>query len=310
MSTPSKILAIVGPTASGKTPLALLLGKQLNGEVISADSRQIYRFMDIGTAKPTAEERLVVPHHLIDLLDPAQEYSAGQFLRDAQEAVRAVQERGRLPMLVGGSGLYVRAFIDGLFAGPGKDPQIREELEEQLRARGAAWLLEELRRIDPVAAASADPTKPRRIIRALEVYRITGQPLSELQRTEHTRPPYGVHQYALEWDRAVLYGIIEERVDRMMESGLLQEVRSLMERGYDLRCNAMNTVGYKELFRHLQSEIDLDEAVALIKRNTKRFAKRQFTWFRADKRIIWKRLRNLDDLGAVADSIVAEFQRN
>ena len=163
MSTPSKILAIVGPTASGKTPLALLLGKELNAEVISADSRQIYRFMDIGTAKPTPEQRSLIPHHLIDVLDPTEEYSAGQYLRDAQEAVRAVRERGRLPMLVGGSGLYVRAFIDGLFAGPGKDRVVREELEEQLRVRGAEWLLQELRRVDPATGATADPTKPRRI---------------------------------------------------------------------------------------------------------------------------------------------------
>ncbi len=282
-----RILALVGPTASGKTSVSLLLAELLNGEIVSADSRQIYRRLDIGTAKPSLADRKRAKHHFIDILDPQEEYSAGQFGKDAARVIRTILRRGKVPILVGGSGLYVKAVIDGLFKGPGKDPEIREGLTAQWETEGIEGLLNTLRKVDPVTVAEMREVTPRRVIRALEVYYITGKPLSKFHADREREGDFDAIQFGLEWERKELYDRINRRVDQMIGDGLVDEVRALKKLGYDRRLNALNTVGYKEVFDYLDGLLDYDEMVVLIKQNTRQFAKRQLTWFRADKRIRW-----------------------
>jgi len=302
-----KVLAIVGPTASGKTPLAIELAGMLDGEIVSADSRQVYKYLDIGTAKPPPSELNKIPHHFINMLDPDQDYSAGKFGIDAAKTIDDIARRKKLPILVGGSGLYVKAAIDGLFEGPGKDPEIREHLEQQWKEHGAEELIRKLRAVDPESAEKSDIHKPRRIIRALEVYYITGKPISQLHSEQERVHSFSTHQFALNWDREVLYAMINKRVDRMLKDGLVDEVKSLSQRGYGVHLNALNTVGYKEVFEFLEGKIDSDTMGELIKRNTRRFAKRQLTWFRADKRIKWMKAGSEADLHLIAERICKQF---
>ncbi|MCI0706498.1 MAG: tRNA (adenosine(37)-N6)-dimethylallyltransferase MiaA [Ignavibacteriae bacterium] len=302
------VLVIVGPTASGKTPLSLLLAEKLNGEIISADSRQVYKYLDIGTAKPTREELRRVKHHFIDILEPTKEYNAGEYGNEAREALQTILLRKKTPILVGGSGLYLKAVIDGFFEGPGKDPELRNELEEKLSRNGGAALLEELRGVDPETAARMDATKPRRIVRALEVYYATGMPLSKFHAEQAQNSIFEFIQFGLEWDRKELYQRINERVDRMVEQGLLDEVRALLNKGYSRSLNALNTVGYKEMFDYLEGKATLEESVELMKRNTRRFAKRQLTWFRADKRIRWVKCDGRTDFSLLATRIINSFK--
>lgn len=306
MSLP-KILAIVGPTGSGKTPLSIILAERIQGEIISADSRQIYKHLDIGTAKPTAEELRRVPHHFISTFEPSEEYNAGMFGKDARVTIKQIFARKKLSLLVGGSGLYIKAVVDGLFEGPGKDPEIRTRLEGRLKNEGAVVLFEELSKIDPVSAANAPPSKPRRIIRALEVYYITGQPISQLHAEQRSKPEFGTIQFALEWDRKTLYVRINQRVDTMIAMGLVDEVKGLREKGYGITLNALNTVGYKEVFNYLDGVYDYNEMLRLIKQNTRRFAKRQLTWFRGDKRIQWITMNEGKSLDEAAEEIRKKF---
>jgi tRNA dimethylallyltransferase len=296
-------LAIVGPTASGKTPASLLLAERLNGEIISADSRQIYKYLDIGTAKPARADRKRVKHYFIDVLEPDEEYSAGQFAKEARHVVAKILERRKLPILVGGSGLYVKSVIDGLFEGAGKDPEVRARLADQLVREGVESLFEGLKKVDPVTAAKMTEVKPRRVIRALEVYYITGKPLSEFHAEQETKPEFTAIQVGLDWKRQELYDRINQRVDRMISDGLVDEVRSLRARGYDRRLNALNTVGYKEVFDYLDGSRSLEDTITLIKRNSRRFAKRQLTWFRADKRIQWVSMSRTKMLSEVESEI-------
>ncbi|MGA9120185.1 MAG: tRNA (adenosine(37)-N6)-dimethylallyltransferase MiaA [Bacteroidota bacterium] len=281
------VVAIVGPTASGKTALAIDLAKGVGGEIISADSRQVYRHLDIGTAKPTLEERAGIPHHFLDILDPGEEYNAGIFGEQARNTIDALFARGIPPIVVGGSGLYIKSLIDGFFDGPGGDPEFRSAMEKRLKRDGISSLLEELRLVDPVTAGRIDPTKPRRIIRALEVHHITGTPLSTVQELRKPAITYRTIQIGLLLERKHLYERINRRVDEMIERGLINEVAWLKAKGYRRDLNALNTVGYAEVFAHLAGEISEGEMVRLIKRNTRRYAKRQMTWFSADRRVKW-----------------------
>jgi tRNA dimethylallyltransferase len=302
------VLAIVGPTASGKTPVSLLLAERLNGEIVSADSRQIYKYLDIGTAKPTPADRARVKHHFIDILELGEEYSAGQFGQEARRVIERMFQRGKLPILVGGSGLYVKAVVDGLFEGPGRDPDVRSRLSEQMGREGVESLLEALRKVDPSAVANMTEVKPRRLIRALEVYAITGKPISEFHAEQETKPKFKAVQVGLDWKRAELYDRINERVDRMIAGGLVDEVKRLRARGYNRHLNALNTVGYKEVFDYLEGSCSLEDAVRLIKQNTRRYAKRQLTWFRADRRIRWVSM-SAASLSEVAKEIEKIFRR-
>jgi tRNA dimethylallyltransferase len=304
----SHVLAIVGPTASGKTALSILLAEKLCGEIISADSRQIYKFLNIGTAKPTPEDLLRVPHHFIDILDPDQEYNAAEYGQQARIKIEELSKQGIQPIIAGGSGLYVRATIDGFFNGPGKDSEIREQLEKEAKRFGAEMLFEKLKQVDPVSAAKMDASKVRRVVRALEVYYTTGKPISDLHFAQETRAPFKVLQYALEWQRKTLYDRINHRVDEMIEKGLVEEVRELKTRGYLAGMNALNTVGYKETFDFIEGKLTKEEMVGLIKQNSRRFAKRQLTWFRADKRIRWISVNEEMNWNEIAEMIQIEFQ--
>ncbi len=284
----TKMVVIVGPTAAGKTALSLKLAKAFNGEIVSADSMQVYRYMDIGTAKPTKEEREDVPHHLIDIVDPDCEYSAADFKRDAERVISDIVSRSRRVFLVGGTGLYVRALLEGLFDGPGKVPWLRTELEERARRAGREALYRELEVVDPASARRIHPNNIARIIRALEVYHATGRPLSEF----HRRHGFGEERFdtlkiGLVRDRRVLYADIEKRVDRMIEGGLLEEVRWLLEAGYTQELKPMLALGYREMTDHIMGRLDFDEAVAELKKNTRNYAKRQLTWFKKDSGIRW-----------------------
>lgn len=284
---PIRLLAIVGPTAVGKSALALRLAERFHGAIVSADSRLVYRGMDIGTAKPTPAERARVPHYLIDILDPDEPFGLAQFQELAYQAIADAHRKGYLPMLVGGTGQYVWAVLEG-WSIPRVPPQptIRAQLEEQARQEGPEALHRRLAELDPTAAARIDPRNVRRVIRALEVCLTTGQPISELQRKDP--PPYDTLMIGLQMERAELYARIDERVEQMIAAGLVDEVRGLLEAGYAPDLPAFSSVGYRQIIAYLRGEISLEEAVARIKRDTRRLVHQQSIWFRADDpRIHW-----------------------
>ena len=287
MDKPKSLLAIVGPTATGKTALTVQIASDLGGEIVSADSRQVYRYMDIGTAKPTAEQRAAVPHHLIDTIDPDEEYSLALFLRQAREAIDDIQSRSKLPVLVGGTGQYVRGLLEG-WQVPEVPPdrKRRSILEQRAREEGTNALYEELVRLDPAAARRIDPRNARRVIRALEVRQALGGDYAS--KPKRLAPPFDPTVIGLTIDRLALYRRIDDRVDRMMEAGWLGEVETLLDRGYHGGLPSMSSLGYGELARHLTAGTPIDDAVLEIKQNTHRFARHQYGWFRTeDERITW-----------------------
>jgi len=304
----AKVLALVGPTASGKTALSILLAEKLHAEIISADSRQIYKFLNVGTAKPTFADLHRVPHHFIDILNPDQEYNAAEFGQQARGKIEDLLKQGIQPIIVGGSGLYIRAIIDGFFQGPGKDSEIREHLEEEAKKQGAEQLYEKLKQVDPVSAAKMDASKVRRVVRALEIYNITGKKISDLHSGQESRAPFEVIQFGLEWDRKTLYDRINQRVEDMVTKGLIEEVRELNARGYCLGMNALNTVGYKETFEFIEGKLTQGEMIRLMKQNSRHYAKRQLTWFRADKRIRWILVNEQTNWEEIMEMIQKEFQ--
>jgi len=283
-----KVLVILGPTASGKTKVSLEIADILDIEIISADSRQVYRFMDIGTAKPTPEQRKRVPHHLIDIVDPDQYFTAADYSIKAREVLKEVVSKGKEPVVVGGSGLYLRALFKGIFKGPGRDEIIRQKLKERADNYGVESLYLELKEKDPEAAQKIGPHDLVRIIRALEVYELTGKRISDLQK-EGEYPPeeYTFVKIGLNLNRETLYHRIEQRVEEMIKAGLIDEVESLKKKGYDLSLAPLRTFGYKEIFQYLEGEMGLDEAKGKIKLNTQHYAKRQLTWFKKEEEIIW-----------------------
>lgn len=281
------LLAIVGATATGKTALAVELARRLNGEIISADSRQLYRGMDIGTAKPTPAEQAAARHWLIDVADPDQTFTLAAFLDAAHAALDDIRSRGSLPIVVGGTGQYVWALLEAWrVPRVPPDPALRAELERRAAADGAASILEELRRVDPASAATIDPNNARRIIRAIEVTRATGRPFSEWR--EKGEPAFSQTILGLRLDRTELYRRIDARVDGMIAAGLIDEVRRLNDAGYGCDLPSLASIGYREICEHLRGECTLAEAVARIKTETHRLARMQHTWFRAaDPRIHW-----------------------
>jgi len=279
----SNLFVIVGPTAVGKTELAIELAQRFDGEIVSADSRQIYRGMDIGTAKPTPQQQARAPHHLIDIVFPDALYTVAQYQADAYAAIDDILARSRQPLLVGGTGLYIRAVVEGLRI-PRVPPNM--ELRARLEREDGAALYERLRVLDPEAAARIDPRNIRRTIRALEVCLTTGARFSELGRA--VPPPYRITQIGLTLSRPELYARIDARVDRMMAQGLVAEVESLVVQGYGWELPSMSGLGYRQIGEYLRGEVSLDEAVANIKRATRDFVRRQYAWFRLDdERIRW-----------------------
>ncbi len=293
------MIAIVGPTAVGKSQLALQLAQYFPAEIISADSRQVYRYMDIGTNKPSPAERAAVPHHIIDVVDPDQEFSLAMYLQLATEALKSVREKSKLPLLVGGSGLYVWSLLEGWkIPHVPPDRKLRRELEARAAQEGSEKLYRELQSVDPVAAEKINPSNIRRIIRALEVYHSLGLPFSQLQRKEPLGFP--VVLIGLTRERSELYRRIDERVDKMIQDGLVEEVELLLRKGYSLSLPSMSGIGYKQIGQFLQGEMTLPEAIARIKYETHRLARHQYAWFRlSDRRIHWL---NISGTGREVDS--------
>lgn len=291
------VIAIVGPTAVGKTAAAVELAGSIGAEIVSADSMAVYRGMDIGTAKPNARERSAAVFHLVDVADPARPFSVAQYQRLAHRAIDGILARGRSALVVGGSGLYVRAAIDGLNASvPAADDRLRQELREQAREHGSAWVHARLAAVDPESARLIHPNNLKRTIRALEIYESTGRPASAVFAADANRPPRydGARWFGLTIDRAVLFDRIDRRVDLMIDAGLVDEVSGLLESGAGAGLTSMQGLGYREVAGYLRGKYGLDEAIALLKKNTRRLARRQYTWFRANPRVEWIDVDGLD----------------
>ena len=303
----SSLICIVGPTAVGKTEIAIQLAQHLDAEIVSLDSRQIYREMDIGTAKPTPDQRGAVPHHLIDCVEVDQSFSVAEYQRLADAAITEIHGRERQAMAVGGAGLYFRGLIDGLFDGPGADAKIRSKFQREADEHGNAALHERLRQCDPETADRVHPNNRVKVIRALEVYELTGKPISALQEQWKTdEPRYAFRAFGLNMPREMLYRRIENRVDQMVEVGLIEEVKRLLDQGYPRDCVAMQSFGYKELIEYLDGGRTLDEAIALLKQNTRRFAKRQLTWFCSDPRIEWLDISQFSSIDGIVDNLLSK----
>ncbi|MBI5848565.1 MAG: tRNA (adenosine(37)-N6)-dimethylallyltransferase MiaA [Nitrospirae bacterium] len=279
-----KIIVLLGPTGVGKTAASVLLAKELNTEIISADSMQIYRHMDIGTAKPTEVERSGIRHHMIDIVEPSEAYSAGRYISDVAPIIDGLFQKGKTPVIVGGTGLYIKAMTRGIFSGPSSDLELREGLlarEEEHKGSLYAHLCE----LDPETAGRTERNNIRRIIRAIEVCMKSGSSLSSLQRSLTMPLPYDFIKIGITRERGELYQMIDARVDAMFRAGLVDEVKAIMRMDPDR--TPLQAIGYKEIVRYMDHEIDLQEAERLIKRNSRRYAKRQFTWFRQEQGIAW-----------------------
>lgn len=299
----NRVLLLVGPTAAGKTELSILLAGALGGEIVSADSRQVYRYMDIGTAKPTLEERAQRPHHFIDIRTPEQYYSAGEYGREARQCIAQLMARSVLPIVVGGSGFYLEALVDGLFAPGMSDPAVKEQWRQRIREDGIDKVFATLQRMDPLTAGRLHPNDEQRIVRALEVLTISGVPISSFQKTRRKAADFEPVFVGLSRSRESLYKRIETRVDKMIEQGLVEEVRTLQKLGYSPRLNALRTVGYWEVFEFLDGIGTFEEMVARIKVHSRQYAKRQMTWFRRDPRIFWIELGSESRRACVSDIV-------
>jgi tRNA dimethylallyltransferase len=304
-----KVIVIVGPTCSGKTYLSIKLALMLNGEIISADSRQVFKLLNIGTAKPTTDQLNSVKHHFVDELNPDAEFNVSLFAEKAEIIIEIIFRHNKVPIIAGGSGLYIKALIDGISDSADSNSEVREELFELRQKFGNDYLYNELKKVDKISADKMLPQNWKRVIRALEVFRLTGKPIwQHYQKQEAAKNSrYSFIQFGLNWDRKNLYQNIETRVDEMINYGLVDEVTALLKSGYDKKLNSLNTVGYKEIIQYLDGEISLDRAIELIKRNTRRYAKRQMTWFNADERISWFEISSVNDLDLLAEKIVKEI---
>lgn len=295
-----KVIVLLGPTGVGKTGASVLLAMQLNTEIISADSMQVYRYMDIGTAKPSEQERFGVRHHMIDIVDPSEPYSTGRYISEVEPVIEGLLKKGKIPLIVGGTGLYIKAMTRGMFSGPSSDLELRDRLlTMEQEERGS--LYDYLRKIDPQTAEKIEKNNIRRIIRAIEVCAASGSTLSELQR-ELTRPlPYEFIKIGLTRDRKELYHMIDLRVDAMFHAGLVGEVEKILGTNPDR--TPLQAIGYKEVIPYLNHEADLEETVRLVKRNSRRYAKRQFTWFRQEEGIQWVDVTGLSESKDIAARI-------
>ena len=289
-----RVIVITGPTATGKTALGVALAKELDGEVVSADSMQIYKYMDIGTAKVTKEETMGIPHHMIDIVEPSESFSVARYVEEADKCVSDILSRGKLPIIVGGTGLYIDSLISGRnFGAGGQDTSIRQELEEEYNALGGEEMLRRLREFDPQRADKLHAADRKRILRAFEVYRLTGKTITEHdEETKKIPPKYDAMKVILSYkERENLYARIDQRVDEMVKAGLWDEVENLLKNGVPKDCTAMQAIGYKEVVRAMDGELSNDEAIDLIKRESRRYAKRQLTWLSRSKealRILWE----------------------
>lgn len=288
MSDKPPLVILTGPTAVGKTQLSIKLAKAIGGEIISADSMQVYKGMDIGSAKISIEEMQGVKHHLIDILEPSQDFNVVLFQKLCKEAMTDIYSRGKIPIIAGGTGFYIQAVLYDIDFTENEESPYRQELESLLQEKGTGYLHEMLEKVDPESAEAIHENNVKRVIRALEFYQLTGTKISTHNEVEKEKEsPYESYYFVLNDERQKLYERIDKRVDLMMENGLLEEVKRLKEQGCHKRQVSMQGLGYKELLQYLEGEISLDEAVYIIKRDTRHFAKRQLTWFRREKEVIW-----------------------
>jgi tRNA dimethylallyltransferase len=295
-----KIIAIVGPTASGKTSLSLAIAKKYHGEVISADSRQIYRGMDIGTAKASSAELQTVPHHLINIKNPDENYTVAEYKHNAELAIADILKRKKLPMLVGGTGLYVQAVLENLDIPEIKaDPELRAKIESDIKEKGLDAVFEELVRLDPEAAYVVNPKNPRRVVRALEVAITTGKPFTAQRKK--LEPPFDALKIGINPPPEILRERINLRIDLMMQDGLVDEVQQLIEK-YGADCVAFDAIGYREIIDYLKNKISLQKAIEDMKLNTWHYAKRQMTWFKRDKEIHW--IQNAEEAGKLVEEFL------
>lgn len=290
-----KVIVIVGPTASGKTSTSIEIAKKLNGEIISADSMQIYKEMNIGTAKPSLEERDGVTHYLMDIVSPDELYNVTMYKKMAEEAIEEILAQGKLPIIVGGTGLYVSTLINGIeFSEVKEDTEYRNEMQALAESKGPNYLHDMLREVDPVAADNIDMNNVRRVIRALEIYKVTGKTKTQLDEESVKETKYDYMVYGIETPREKLYERINLRVDKMLEEGLIEEVKSLLEK-YELSKTALQGLGYKEVKAYLEEQTTYDEMVETLKMETRRYAKRQLTWFRRESQIKWYSLDEITE---------------
>jgi tRNA dimethylallyltransferase len=281
-----KIICLIGPTAVGKTDVAVILARRIGAEIISCDSMQIYKGIDIATSKPTKKQRELAPHHLLDIVKPYQEYNAARFRIAAKKAIKEIQQRGKIPLIIAGTGLYLDALLDGLFTGPGQNAKLRKKFSQQAQRYGIMYLYSRLKKVDPQAAQNIHAHDFRRISRALEVYTLTRKPISQWKKeTYGIRDKYAIHIFGLQRQRDDLYTRIEERVDRMFRQGLIAEIKRLTKQ--KLSRTAKSVLGYKEVKGFLDGLYSRDEAKRLLQKNTRRYAKRQCTWFRREKAVRW-----------------------
>ena len=296
-----KLIVLVGPTASGKTDMGVRLAKKIDGEIISADSMQIYKYMDIGTAKPTVDEMDGVPHYMIDHIKPDEEFSVAVFRELSEKCIEDILSRNKRPIVVGGTGLYVNSLTKPWdFSKTEPNETLRGELEALAQEKGTYYLHERLREVDPISAQNIHPNNVKRVIRALEVYKTSGKTKSQLdQESMKNELKYEPILLGLSMERSTLYARIELRIDKMIEAGLVEEVKKLLNMGYKEDLVSMQGLGYKEIVKYLKGEYSLEEAIEILKRDTRHFAKRQLTWFRRDERIKWFKIedyRSLDQL--------------
>jgi len=296
MSKKPSVIVIVGPTASGKTDLSIRLAKELNGEIVSADSMQIYKKMTIGTAKPTKEEMQGIPHHMIDIVEPTENFNVAMYKEMAEQKIEEILARGKTPIVVGGTGLYVDTLVNGIeFSNMDKDPDYCQMLEKQVEINGVDWLHEELRKVDSEAAESIEKNNIRRVIRALEIYKVTGKTKTQLDKESRKETKYNYQIFGMLWNREELYERINLRVDIMFETGLLEEVKELLNTdGFSK--TALQGLGYKEVVEYLEEKVSYEEMVEKIKMETRRYAKRQMTWFKRNDKIIWLDAKNKEML--------------
>ncbi len=280
-------IAILGPTGSGKTALGMALAGRFAGEIVACDALQVYRHMDIGTAKPGADERARIPHHMLDLREPSDDFTAGDYMRLGREALNAIKARRHVPFVVGGSGFYLRALIEGLFAGPGRSEELRTRMRRIAARRGSKCIYHALQRVDPDAAARLTDADAARIIRAYEVYLLTGKTMSWWQKQPRDKlQGFRWLKLGIRWPRQELYTRIDQRVEDMLGQGFVKEVEKLVA-AYPGDCQAFKAIGYRQIVAHLQTKTSLEQAVNDIQRESRRYAKRQLTWFRADPEIVW-----------------------
>lgn len=301
----NKIIVLVGPTAVGKTYVSVELAKKLNTEIISADSMQIYKEMNIGTAKITEDEKQGITHHMIDVIWPNEKFSVSEFKSESEKIIDNILEKNKIPIIVGGSGLYVNSLIYDLDFGNAKsDNKIRDYYTALYNEKGEDFLYEKLKEIDPESSEKIHKNNVKRVIRALEVHEITGKKFSELNTDiRKYSKKYDCILIGLNMDRKILYERINQRVDKMLSEGLIEEVRNLIKEGYDKNLVSMQGIGYKEIVEYLEGNISLEETIIILKRNTRRFAKRQFTWFLRDTNVKWFDISTINDIDSTVDSI-------